>query len=112
MKVTWTPQTKTDDPKEALEMSIAKWRFFSYCTKAQLRRFAEYMMDNCGLCWCHNTNLDGPCGDCPFAVDSAGCPDILFAARDIASACIYDKATLKDFHAASRKVWEKLKGLR
>lgn len=104
MKVAWTKQTKTDDPKKALEMSIAKWRFFTYCTRKQFDDKQDHLLRACGLCWF----FDG-CGPCCF--DDA-CGTLLFPAMQNRNKCRDGKATLKDFHASARKVFEKLKSLR
>lgn len=115
MKVTWTPQIKTDDPKKALEMSIAKWRFFTYCTKAQFAEHEDDLSDPCGLCFFPNGNCAFDCKRCVFGTkkrDGYSCHSMYKAAIRTWLRWDEGEATLKDFHVAARKVWEKLKSLR
>lgn len=112
MKVEWVKQTKTNDPKKALEMSIAKWRFFTYCTKAQ---FIDYWMKinfGCGLCKLYtNSNGHMECGKCSF-YQGPDCNPSFTLANDTAHDLYDDIGTLEAFHVAARKVFEKLKSLR
>ncbi len=107
MKVTWTKQEKTGDPKKALEMSIAKWKFFTYCTRKQLRQKGCVILGQCGLCLlyddCNNKCPLGKRKRCYTLVGKASTMQDLWEEK---------KATLKDFHAAARKVYDKLKSLR
>lgn len=113
MKVTWTAQVKTDDPKKALEMSQGKWWFFANCTEAQLRKYGRWIGEACGLCKC---TAWATCEHCPFSElffkEWYGCPDIYSDAKLVHEQYIEGEATLKDFHSAARKVWDKLKSLR
>ena len=117
MDVKWVSQENPTSAADALEKSIAKWRFFSYCTKEQfLKRFSN-LNRRCGLChW-----VDMCCGNCIFAsrlytrvCDENQCPKIFKTA--VARANSYflkeEKAAMRRFHAAARKVFKKLRSLR
>ncbi len=113
MKVTWTPQKKTDDPKKALEMSIGKFRFFTFCTLSQLKAIPEKHLYECALCIYKRGYTCKPC------VFSARHGDTVYSCHSsyngfgyLFEECREGRATLKTFHAAARKVWEKLKSLR
>lgn len=112
MKVTWTRQTKTDDPKEALEMAMGKWWFFANCTKAQLKLYGRWLDRHCGLCKC---TAYSTCRGCVFSHTTewglCGCPPVYTTAKSALWDYRHGIATLKDFHASARKVWDKLKSL-
>lgn len=124
MKVTWTKQEKTDDPKQALEMSIAKWRFFTYCTKDQLSDRILEAGEPCGLCGYYEDFNKSPavrCRSCPFSTLKRkngrlgpywSCHSVYREPSSMAFSWWCLPPFLKDFHAAAREVWEKLKSLR
>lgn len=111
MKVTWTPQKKTDTEAEALEISIAKWRFFGWCTEGQLKEEGSQIENRCGLCiW-----MDDKCKICIFesgCYEGSGDTCVYEEAKASYREYLYEGGALKAFHAAARKVWEKLKSLR
>lgn len=112
MKVEWTPQVKTDTAAEALELSIKKWQFFAYCTWAQYRSHSRYVARGCGLCHRFNNS----CTNCLFGRvwlgDMYRCNPVVLRCCDMASPEAKYKFTLTQFHAAARKVYDKLKSLR
>ncbi len=108
MTVSWVSQENPTSAEDALEKSIAKWRFFSYCTKEQLSQRLLKLTSNCGLCnWDVASGNEEGCPKCPFRHPEGGCPDILWDASKATHA-----ATLAQFHAAARKVFKKLRSLR
>ncbi len=114
MKVEWVKQIKTDTAAEALELSIKKWQFYSYCTKTQFEERYSHMDQSCGLCfWFGGIENESHrvCLVCLLG-QGASCCDELLAACDVADEYLEEDATLTQFHAAARKVYEKLKSLR
>jgi len=106
--VKWVNQSNPTSAADALEKSIAKWRFFSYCTRVQLD--ASDPRDECGLCyWFREHQIDGSsCKACILANDPLCGIGLIETA-----ACLNDSgATLAEFHAAARLVFKKLRSLR
>ncbi len=112
MKVHWVSQENPTSAEDALEKSIAKWRFFSYCTKKQFSAHSFHLTSRCGLChW-----VGVVCDHCMFSVDIATrgnqCPKAYKDAEAMSGDYMFGKATLAQFHAAARKVFAKLRSLR
>ncbi len=110
MKVEWVSQDNPTSAADALDKSIAKWRFFSYCTKEQFLLMRAWVGIKCGLCnWNAKISEVFRCKMCSFAVHSH-CPNEYIEARDLADD--FPDATLAQFHAAARKVAAKLRSLK
>lgn len=104
MKIKWVSQNNPTSAEDALEKSIAKWKFFTYCTGEQLSAKAWRIVSWCGLC----EFIQNECKICIFKTD---CPSVMETenlAHSVEDGC----ATLAQFHAAARKVYDKLKDLR
>jgi hypothetical protein len=110
VKVTWVSQDNPTSAADALDKSIAKWRFFSYCTAEQFHQEYSKLDRMCGLCYWDDTQ-GGACENCLF-----GCPPIFNEATDLGDEYEYgyedDKPTLAEFHTAARKVFAKLRSLK
>lgn len=119
MKVEWVSQENPKSAADALEKSIAKWRFFSYCTQEQFDDFSNQVDQKCSLCKQHY-DLVERCGNCPFVSKRRfranprrhNCPGIYEKAGDVKDDVQYDEATLAQFHTVARKVAKKLRSLR
>lgn len=117
MKVKWVDQIGPTSAKDALDKSIAKWRFFSYCTKKQGKLHESQLAANCALClWHHNIRIWPAikCDTCTFADDSkCSCHRCYGRAMTARNRYFYEHTiTLAEFHAAARKVFQKLRSLR
>lgn len=107
MKVEWATQGNPVNLKDAIQKSKGKWRFFSYCTKAQYEEHKNEFYGLCGLCYLRKL-LRRDCDDCMF---HEGCLTFYTKAFHISQKYKKKEATLKDLHEASRTVFKALKGL-
>ncbi len=114
--VKWVNQDNPTSAADALEKSIAKWRFFSYCTVEQFNEYLCELDNGCGLC-SYATDNDMGCSLCRFTTWSSkkgrwDCHSVYQKADDMATLYYEQQATLAQFHAAARKVAAKLRSLR
>lgn len=112
MKAEWVDQNNPTSAEDALEKSIGKWRYFSYCTRKQFLERIRHINSRCGLC--HWVGMI--CAKCTFAVAEKTrgnqCPKVYKEAEAIANSLYNDDTTLAEFRTAARKVFRKLKSLR
>lgn len=105
MKVTWPSQTNPTNLADAVEKSIAKWHYFSYCTKKSISN-NKHPAGRCGLCFFFN-DLNG-CGDCILkGRHVCGKDGLISRVQD----AITD-GTMKEVHIAARRVRDYLKEFR
>ncbi len=104
MKVEWVKQVKTDTAAEALDLAMAKWWFFAHCTWEQLTNTREVSVILCALCMYYEQ-----CKVCTF---DPYCADLFCKASSLYTRARGHKDALPQFHAAARKVYDKLKSLR
>ena len=118
MKVEWTAQVKTDTAAEALDLAMAKWWFFAHCTKKQFAEYSQKLKANCSLCLLSIYDDDdmADCQSCVMGqynndINAYKCHALVLEAVALSKRVVV-AADLTQFHAAARKVYDKLKSLR